>query len=460
MEALMWRLEQDRALSATFGSITFLDREPDPKAFRARLLAAVKTIPRLRQRIEPSALPLTAPRWVDHQTFSLDDHLRWQPCPGQGTESDVLDVAAALVAEPFEPGLPLWTFVVVTGLADGRAALVQRMHHALTDGKGGIRLSEQFIDLERAVSPLPPDPFPGEESDEPAPLEPTWSQRAAMAATERVSEAARATTGIARWAAGGVGNPGRFAELGADVVETAQSLRRQVAVIDAARSPLWTDRSTGRRVVVGSIPFDPIRAAATTFGVSVNDIFVTATLRGAASYHRIHGQPVSELRVAIPVSTRSDGIAGGNAFSPTREVLNSGDELTAPAHLRTIAAILDRTKRERATTLIEPLAAAAELMPTPLLCALMRRQAATIDYTASNLRAAPFALYIGGAAIEATYAIGPLAATAANVTMMTYNGRIDLGVHVDTGAVADPELLRDTIIGAFHEVCEGANALA
>jgi diacylglycerol O-acyltransferase / wax synthase len=94
-----------------------------------------------------------------------------------------------------------------------------------------------------------------------------------------------------------------------------------------------------------------------------------------------------------------------------------------------------------------------------LLRNAVRWQAATIDYTASNLRAAPFPLYIAGARIEATYAIGPLAGTAANVTMMSYDGRVDVGVHVDAGAVSDPALLRDTIIAAFHELDAAFSAL-
>ena len=34
--------------------------------------------------------------------------------------------------------------------------------------------------------------------------------------------------------------------------------------------------------------------------------------------------PVDELRISMPVSTRTDGSAGGNAFTPTRVLLPVG----------------------------------------------------------------------------------------------------------------------------------------
>ena len=38
--------------------------------------------------------------------------------------------------------------------------------------------------------------------------------------------------------------------------------------------------------------------------------------------------------------------------------------------------------------------------------------------------------------------------------MMSYDDRIDIGLHVDVAAVHEPELLRDAIVGALHEVVD------
>ena len=50
-------------------------------------------------------------------------------------------------------------------------------------------------------------------------------------------------------------------------------------------------------------------------GGSVNDFFVAGAAGGAGAYHRELGADVDELRISMPVSTRTDRSVGGNAFS-------------------------------------------------------------------------------------------------------------------------------------------------
>ena len=89
---------------------------------------------------------------------------------------------------------------------------------------------------------------------------------------------------------------------------------------------------------------------------------------------------------------------------------------------------------------------------TPLLVRTVRQQTATVDFTTSNVRAASFDLYIAGARIEANYPLGPLGGTAFNLTMMSYRGRLNMGLHVDAGAIPDAEVLRDCLAESFAEL--------
>ena len=75
-----------------------------------------------------------------------------------------------------------------------------------------------------------------------------------------------------------------------------------------------------------------------------------------------------------------------------------------------------------------------------------------VDFTTSNVRGAPVDLFIGGAHIDANYPLGPIAGTAFNATVLSVAGSLDIGVHVDAGAVADPTALRDHIQAAFDEL--------
>ena len=46
----------------------------------------------------------------------------------------------------------------------------------------------------------------------------------------------------------------------------------------------------------------------------------------------------------------------------------------------------------------------------------------------------------------------PVAATAWNITLMTYNGELFMGVHIDPVAVSDPPLLRQCLADGFDEL--------
>ena len=68
------------------------------------------------------------------------------------------------------------------------------------------------------------------------------------------------------------------------------------------------------------------------------------------------------------------------------------------------------------------------------------------------MKAAPFDLYIAGAKMEHNYPIGPIMGTAWNLTTMSYRGRLDIGLHVDTAAVEHPEELATAIQESFQEL--------
>jgi WS/DGAT/MGAT family acyltransferase len=444
VEALMWNLEKDPHLSASIANVTILDQTPDPVRLRSRLQQAALMVPRLHQRVVPALGRLAPPEWRDDPEFDLDYHIRWMALPAPGTMRELLDLAAALANHPFDRTRPLWEFVIIEGLEGGRAAMLQKLHHAITDGKGGIRISEQFLDLERdatqpiAVHRLPPPP----------------SVDAGLVDTtvETLTHNLRRGLGVARRAAeGAVGvlqHPSRAVALGTDGVELAQSAMRQLLVTDHAHSPLWTERSLRRHIEVLQVPFDDAKAAAKALGGSLNDLFVAAAAGGAGTVHRAAGLPVDELRISMPVSTRKDASAGGNAFTPTRVLVPTGIE--DPVAL--FEAVRDRlapTKGERALGVVDGLAGFANLLPTSMLVRLARQQVETVDFAISNVRGAPFPLYIAGARMEANYPIGPTGGTAWNLTLMSYDGMLDMGLHSDGGAVADPAALRGAIEASF-----------
>jgi hypothetical protein len=96
------------------------------------------------------------------------------------------------------------------------------------------------------------------------------------------------------------------------------------------------------------------------------------------------------------------------------------------------------------------------VLPTSVLVRLARQQAETVDFATSNLRGAPFDLYVAGARIAANYPIGPVAGTAWNLTTLSYAGSLDVGLNIDTGAVDDAEMLRECLVDAYDRLLEAA----
>jgi WS/DGAT/MGAT family acyltransferase len=445
-EALMWTIEKDPALRSSFLQLTLLDSVPDFARFRRRMERAVKVIPRLTQRVVPPLARFAPPEWADDPSFDIDFHVRRLALPPPGTERQLLDLAALLYEDAFDRARPLWQLTIVEGLEGGRAALLAKMHHTITDGVGGVRLSMQFLDL------APDAPDPGEVETPPRVPE----RGVYDVLSDAVGHNVRRGLGVVqRTTAGGATvatKPANAVKLVSDLSATVQSLWRQLAVVQPSRSPLWTGRrSLSRRFETLTVNLDDVKRAAKGLGGTVNDLFVTALAGGAATYHRAKGVDVDDLRVTIPINTRDDKSAGGNAFSPARLLIPAGEKDPA-MRFAGVHEKLNVAKNERALGLFGSLAGLMNGLPTTLLTRVARQQAETVDFAASNVRAADFDLYIAGAAIVANHPMGPTGGTAFNATVMSYKNRFDVGLNIDTAAIDDPELLRTSIEQAFAEL--------
>ena len=458
VEALMWNIEKDPHLSSTFANVTLLDRPADLDRFRRRMARAVTTIPRLRQRVVPGFGRLAPPMWQDDPSFDIDFHVRRDGLPDGATDRDLYDFATRYWQASFDRTRPLWGFTLVDGLPGGRGAIVQKMHHTITDGVGGVRMSEQFIDLERdPAEPAPADDDGADDGADSGGRDRSVAPPLNLLGTvvDTAAHVARRTAGAARRGAeetaGVLAHPDHWGAFGAAGVETTRSVARQVMISDRAHSPLWTDRSLWRRLEVLSVPTDDAKRTAKALGGSINDFFVTGAARGAGAYHVAKGSPVDELRMAMPVSTRSDRSSGGNSFAPSRVLVPTNID-DPGEQFAIVRERLSRTKGERAFALLEGLAGLVNVLPTSVLVRMTRQQTETIDFTTSNVRGAPLPLYIAGGLIEANYPMGPLAGTAFNLTLLSYDGQLNMGLVVDTGAIDDSGLLCECIEEAYAEL--------
>jgi hypothetical protein len=133
-------------------------------------------------------------------------------------------------------------------------------------------------------------------------------------------------------------------------------------------------------------------------------------------------------------------------------VLVPSDERTITERFDEVRLRMTATKGEAAIGLMNGLAGVINVLPTSVLVRFARQQVETIDFTTSNVRAAPFDLFIAGARLEGNYPLGPLAGTAFNLTMMSYRGWLNMGLYVDRGAIDEPTRLRQHLEEAYAEL--------
>ena len=136
-EAIMWAVEKDPALRSDFCNLTILEGVPDAERMQHTMARAVAAIPRLGQRVVGAPLRIVPPAFADDPTLDLSAHVRRMALPGDGSERALLDLCGALAEQPLDRARPLWEFTIIEGLDDGRAALLQKIHHTITDGVGG-----------------------------------------------------------------------------------------------------------------------------------------------------------------------------------------------------------------------------------------------------------------------------------------------------------------------------------
>lgn len=446
-ESMMWRLEKDPHLAATFASITILDRSPNMDRLYERMERTSLLFRRLRRRVQPAPGNIGNPTWVDDSDFDIRYHVRHVSLPQPATMRQLLDYTTLLLADPFDRSRPLWHFIVVDGLEGGRSALIQKLHHTITDGQGGIELSMNYLDVERDPAPLPPlDPEIANRAVAEAPVDATEALRGAMADSLRLPLA------VLRQVRDVLSDPALLGDITNSASATVRGLLNQLSESDPARSPLWTQRSLRRRLEITTVPYAELRAASKHLGGTLNTAFITAAAHAAGRYHRVLGAPVESLRTSMAVSTRGDDSdTMGNNFSLARLLVPTGD-MPIAERFAAINELVGTARADAASGSLDAIASVSTALPTSVITRLARAQAETVDFATSNVRAAGVPLFVAGAQLLHNYPVGPLAGVAFNVTLLSYLGHMDVGINIDEAAVESPDLLRESLSMAFDEL--------
>ena len=445
-DAFSWYMERDPALRSTIVAVAWLDRLPRWEALVDRIERATRAIPLFRMRLVEPPARLSTPRWTVDDGFDLDWHLRRVDAPAPRTAAWVVDLAAVAATTAFDPAHPLWEFTLVGHLERGRAALLMKLHHSLTDGIGGMELALRLFDSDVAASrrlsrePMPPAP-PADDVHGLGLVRDSlghgWG-RIVQAVGGELRSGPTAVMHAAR-------HPLRTA---ADVAETARSIGRTVAPVTHTRSPVMSGRSLRRRIDLVTVGLSELKDSAAAAGGSLNDGFLASMTGGMLRYHHVHGAAADELRMTLPISIRkrSDPAAGNRITLQRLAVpLTPADPAERMAEIgRRCRAARD----ERSLPHTNAIAGALNLLPPGFIGGMLKH----VDFVASNVPGFTFPVYLAGAHVTGYTPFGPTIGASLNATLLSYDGTCFVGLTIDEAAVPDPDVLVACIGEGFDEL--------
>jgi diacylglycerol O-acyltransferase / wax synthase len=448
-DALMWAIEKDPMLRSTITTAMVLDGPVDEERLQRTFERASRVVPRLRQRVRANPMSVAPPRWEVDPHFDLRYHLRAARAAGTGSMADLLAMAAPIAMQGFDRARPLWEATVVDGLTGGRTAIILKIHHSITDGVGGVRLMLELFDLDPDAPDRPmPDPPPVH----------------VMSQTERFVDAfqheTRRQLGLARRAgqSGVDGLRGVSYDPSGSIVATtelASSAMRLLRPVSTPLSPVMRRRSLSNHFEVLTMPLDLAKKVGKSVGGTLNDTFVGGIVRGMFLYHRAHGQVPPALRMGMPISVRGAASmdTAGNAFVPARlEVpidVEDPEDLLTTVRRRCVAA-----RDEPANQLVEPVSNLLNRLPTSVVTQIFGSMMRGLDFQASNVPGSPLPLYLLGVPVHAVFPFGPLAGAAVNVTLLSYQNELNVGINLDPAAVRDIDLFMQCLHTAYDDLLD------
>jgi diacylglycerol O-acyltransferase / wax synthase len=412
-----------------------------------RLFASkLPLVPRYRQRVRFVPLDLGRPVWEDDPHFNLDYHVRHSALPPPGGKADLCRLMGRLMSQELDRARPLWEAWMIEGLADGRWAVISKVHHCMVDGVAGVDLVALILDLERepATGQLVADDW------EPGP-DASRLKLAADAALELVT----APRALVRTLWATTHAPRRVLRRGWAIAGGLLSYGS--ALRPTPRTTLDGTIGPHRRWTFSATSLADVRTIRRAFGGTVNDVVLAAVTSAFRDLVVARGEEPDHvaLRTLVPVSVRDE--TGHGVFDNRVSAIF----LDLPVHvedpLERLAAVheqMDHLKQSHEADAGEALTHLAGAVPAALTAQatrLVSRLASrvpqrTMNTVTTNVPGPQFPLYLAGHELLEYLPFVPLGpGVRIGVAILSYNGQIRFGITGDYDTVPDIDVLADGV---------------
>ena len=413
-------------------------------------------LPRYRQVVVEPAFHLGYPTWQDDPDFDIRNHIFHMTVDAPGLQPQLEALASHILSRVMDRRKPLWDIYVIDGLAEGRGAIIVRVHHALADGIAGASLMKIMLDPDPSRGRARPSP-----KFRPARAEPDGSLADAVASAIHSSlESLIAAEAVLMDFAQGL-----FDARTQDAFQKLLALLPELTA-SSERFPFNKPCSGERRFCWTEFPFDDVVRIREFAGGTCNDVVLSVVTRAVARYIELHGEKVKGryLRIVCPVSMRHDdgGESLGNqiSFLPVAVPLDIGNPVEM---LRAVAARTEVMKTARAAHLVALMGAWLGAAPPPLQALFwgaipqVALPLSLFNMICTNVPGSKMPLYALGRKMIAMYPHVPTGyELGVNVAIQSYDGRMYCGLTADAHVVPDAGKLRDFIQTSFQELRHAA----
>jgi WS/DGAT/MGAT family acyltransferase len=428
------------------GGVSLFEGPPPAFAELKEMVAGkLDMVPRYRQKVRFMPLGAGTPAWVEDPHFSLDYHVRHTAVPAPGSEEQLRQMAARVFSQALDRNKPLWELWSVEGLADGRWALLSKVHHCMVDGVAATDLmSVMFSDTSdggprRAFSPPP---------------EPSSVELLARTLAHKASPA------------GQLQSLRRAVQAPRETLRTVTEAARAAAAASSRLRPVAANSLTGpigphRRWAWANVRLTDVKTVRSAFGGTVNDVVLTIIAAGFRDLLDSRGEspsPEDVVRTMVPVSVRRRGERGvyNNRVSAVFAGLPVGleDPLERLARIRAEMDGIKETKQAVAGDVLSSLSGFAP----PLLLALGSRLVTAsprlnVHTATTNVPGPQQPVQTLGRRMLESYPFVPVVGSVRIVVaIFSYDGGLYFGVTGDYDGAPDIEVLTRGIAAGMDDL--------
>ncbi|MGB3484830.1 MAG: wax ester/triacylglycerol synthase family O-acyltransferase [Mycobacterium sp.] len=414
--------------------------------FREVIHARLPKLDPFRYQLVDIPYKFHRPMWRENCEVDLEYHIRQLTLPAPGGRRELDEAIGKLASTPLDRAYPLWEMYFIDGLADGRIAVVGKIHHALADGVASANLMAQAMDLQ-------PGPNPDGDvyvADPP----PARSELLGNAFRDHLRQISRV--------------PATFAYTAQGVNRVRKSSRKLSPELTRPFTPppsfINHILTADRRFATASLALADIKETSKKLGVSINDL-VLAVCAGALRKLLLQydGDAQHPLLASVPMSFDfSRERISGNRFTgvliPIPVECDTPLERVQKAHEAAMLAkesnnLIGPELVSRWSNYIPPVAAES------LFRWLSNREGENkvLNLNISNVPGPREYGRVGGALVTEIYSVGPLTASSGlNITVWSYVDEFNISVIADGATVEDPHEVTAAMLEDFLEIRRAA----